>query len=222
MPAVSSEFDNQSRDFRPLLQNALQHALPHTPDDPLKNGEVASRYSDRPDEYVISFFHVPGENQIYTTDPSQYQNLLNQAAEVLGGHDAQTDEDRRWLQEAASHELAHGQAAESLGNTDTISYYGVEFVIDENGEPLFWPYYFTAGPLKKVHHAWVAVAPKDRSETDLAIAKDLGYSESVEELSQRALAEPPVEEGWQKTVSKDEIIEALLRLTMADLEDPQS
>ena len=167
--------------------------------------------------------HIPGQNQAYTTDASQYMTLLEQAAEVLDGNTYQTEKDRAWLQEADTHERAHGQAAVGLGNSDTVSYYGVEFVVDQDGLPSFWPYHFIAGPLKKIHQAWVAVAPADRSLTDIAIAKDLGYSEDYIELQQRALAEPPVEEGWQRVVAKSDVVEALQRLLMAtDFENTQT
>lgn len=217
------ERDKQPVDFRARLHHALEHAVPHTPDDPLKNKEIASRYSDKPDEYIISFSHNPGENEVYTSDAAEYLDLLKQAAEVLNGTTDQTDDVDQWLKTAADHEIAHGKAASSLGNSNTVSYYGVQFVVDQDGTPIFWPYCFTAGPLKKVHQAWVAVAPEDRSETDIAIAKDLGYDEDFESLRHRALQEAPVVEGWERpSPTKDEVISALQRMMLSDLEPPTS
>ena len=184
-------------DFRPQLLDALQHALPHTPGDPLKNGESVSRYDTFADNFIISSIYTPSEHEVTTTDSSQYVGLLHQALEILDGDCSQDQKTFDYLRKVAEHEIIHGKTAEQFGNSDTVSHYGVSFMVKENGEPLFWPFQFTAGPLKKIHRAWTALAPSDRSETDVRIAQDLGYTGSIDEVSKRALAEPPVVEGWR-------------------------
>ena len=201
-------------DFRAQLRLAMQNAVTHQPEDPLGNGDAAERFRDLDDDYVISFLHDPSDNQVETDDPNAYLTLLMQAAEVLDGSPDLEGVKREYLEKAATHELKHGEEAARFGNSDTISYYGVEFVEYEDGILDFWPYHFTSGPLKKVHHAWCAAAPEDRSDTDMDIVRSLGYGEDIESLKARAEDEPPVEEGWERVKSREEIIRAMKSLAL--------
>lgn len=209
---VGAEFNAKTPDFRPQLASALEHAVPHTPEDPLGNGEVALSYRDKPDDYVISFVYLTHANQVSTTNPAEYLELLRQAAEILGGNTDQEEQTLAYLEEAAAHERVHGEEAAHFGNSATVSHYGVEFMVHEDGTTDLWPFHFVSGPLKKVHHAWSAAAPEDRSDTDLAIVTDLGYPDDIGALRMRAEAEPPVEEDWQPDlagITRDDIIRAL-------------
>ena len=210
----SHEHDAPVPDFRPQLRLAMKNAVVDTPEDPLKNGDAPELFRDVEDDYVVSFLHVPGESQVYTTSPDDYRELLRQAAEVLDGATDLDPEDTNYLEAAAAHELKHGEVAASFGNSDTVSYYGVEFVRYDNGDLGFWPYHFTSGPLKKVHRAWSVAAPDDRSSTDMDIVRSLGYGEDVEALRARALAEPPVEEGWERVINREDVLRALQNLAL--------
>jgi hypothetical protein len=207
--ASDHEASKQALNFRGELENALAHVLPHTLDDPLKIEGVASRYADKPDSYVINLPHIPRENQVSTTDASQYFSLLTQAAEIISGGDELTEEDIAWLHEAAYHELVHDSAVEPFGNSNTVHHLGVEFVMQADGKAMLWPYHSITGPLKKVHRAWSAAAPEDRSDTDMAEVTGLGYSDDIEELRARAIAEPPVDESVQGPSVRNWLIDSI-------------
>ncbi len=192
---------SQELDFRPRLRAALKNAVPHTPDDPLKNESALAGLEgakELPDDYVIFDLFHPKSNDVVTTNPGTYLALLMQAHGVLeedstGQFADLSNETRAWLEAANEHELAHGVAAKLYGNSHTISFFGVEFMIDPAGKLMFWPFYAVYGPLKKVHRAAVTAAPSDMSDIDQIVVSRLGYN-NIEELKAVAEVTPPVDE----------------------------
>lgn len=216
--SFSSEPHLSTADFRPQLREALAQAIAEKAYDKLGNGNLATLYKETSDSYVIHQDFRAQAFEVYTTDPKEYLNLLVQAWEIIHpGQEVLTPEDFTLLEKASAHELAHGEATHRWGNSQTTNYYGIAYLLKENGAPLFQPLHHNSGPLKKVHYAAVCAAPEQPSSIDLALIEDLGYGIDLGELRSRAEAEPPMAEDWVFDYRPEFVGVALKWLASAEL-----
>jgi hypothetical protein len=211
------ESDKPQLSFYTQIIEAMKHAPLIKPQDPFTNEKVAQEYFDKPDDYIISFgFYWGSDNEVFTREATQYPELLKQGMLVLYGTVELTDDQTRIIERILEHELAHGEATKQFGNESTSSIYGLAFYKKPDGVLTFWPYHYSTGPLKKIHHAWSAIAPEDASGIDLAIAKGLGYDiNNREEIRLRALHEPAVEPRWRDDASRIKLVKAMATALMA-------
>jgi hypothetical protein len=219
-PPDESELQKSVVDFREQIEAAMLAAALPNPSFDMGNRPAAEKHIDEPDDFIIWSLYQNQDNRITTTDPSLYKCLLIQAAnntrygrlsaEPVGSTDILTEAELVRIDKITKHELEHGRVSDCYGNSATMSFYGVEFIKRGDGRITFWPFHFTQGPLKKIHRAWVAVAPEDRSGIDLEIAKHLGYNiDKIVEIGERAQAEPPVDENCHWLTLKESIAKAL-------------
>lgn len=137
---------------------------------------------------------------VLTTDPAQYLELLRQAAEVClqDGRQGLPEDFDEWAREVEEHKLKHGAVAKRYGNSQTISYYGIQWRV-ENGIVDFQPCHRISGPIRKVHLAFCGIAPNDDqiSPADIGHPTQLGYDpRDVEKLRLIAAETPPVPEDY--------------------------
>jgi|GEM_PF-3577837 len=184
-------------DFRPELQAALDSAIPIVDEDPLSIGNKPELDRDKPDDHVIHMRRTDVAYRVATPDVRQYTRLLSQAIQVMDRKEGLTPKDEVFVADVTEHEIAHGGIAKLFGNSSTVSYYGVQFGYNQRGTLEMLPFHEMTGPLRKIHHAWSALAPKDPSETDIAVARGLGYTQGAETLRAMALEVPPIGDDYE-------------------------
>ena len=213
-PPVRGEAPEPFVSFRREIFAAMAHATPydeHEDQALLVAAQTAPEVYQEPDhEEIVNTWFIKQPHEVVTTDPEEYRILLAEATAAIW--EAQDDWEIESLEEIMSeddyleayeHEMTHAEVAQRFGNQHTTVFYGVEFkLVFQGGE---WHYDFipfvdTRGPLKKIHSAWMSLAPRDPSPTDLNNAREQGYDPNEKEYI-RLLAEsisPVGPEHWPR------------------------
>ena len=197
-------------DFSLDIAAAIPFAVEYDPVAAAAQGEETTRrmYGHLPDDAITwgEYHRLP--NEVVTVESAEYAYLLVQATQAA----YQANTGRRLTertifrlpvtQRTLHHELRHGLITSKFGNSDTTVYYGVAFVYNEHGKLGAIPFVTDSGPTRKIHEAWSAIAPEDRSIEDVAAVAGMGYDpEDVYGIRRQAWETPGVPEGWARQES---------------------